>query len=189
VIKRRDTRSISNYLLPALSLMVAAVGCAGQTPAAHDARAAGEWTFRLPETRSPYAGLAIADTGGRPTALGLVDDALATPAAKVETPAAPKPQPVTQKRSLVATNTPMAEPAPQPQAATPPSLPAAAPAQPEALALNTPPVPDARDEMRYSEREQQAKKQSNFRGGDAIVISASALVIILLIVILILLLT
>jgi hypothetical protein len=185
VNKRRDTQSISNYFLPAL-LTIAAVGCAGQTPTAHDARAAGEWTFRLPETRSPYAGLAIADTRGQPTALGLVDDALAAPAAKVETAATPKPQPVTQKR-LVATNTPKSEPAPQPQAAAP--VPTAAPAQPEQLALNTPPVPDASEEMRYSDREKQSQKQSNFRGGDAIVISASALVIILLIVILILLLT
>lgn len=183
---RRDTRSVSNYFLP-LSLMIAAVGCAGQTPAAHDARAAGEWTFRLPETRSPYAGLAIADTGGQPTALGLVDDALAAPAAKAETPAAPKPQPVTHKRTEVATN--VRKPEPQPEAATPPAAPVAAPAQPEMLALNTPPAPDANEEMRYSSREQQAQKQRDFRGGDAIVISASALVIILLIVILILLLT
>ncbi len=186
-MKRRDTQSISNYLLPALSLMMAAVGCAGQTPAAHDARGAGEWTFRLPETRSPYAGLAIADTGGQQTALGLVDEALGAPAAKVETAATPKPQPVTQKRSLVAANAPKAEPAPQPEAATP--VPTAAPAQPEQLALNTPAVPDASEEMRYSDREKQSQKQSNFRGGDAIVISASALLFILLIVILILLLT
>jgi len=186
VNKRRDTRSISTYFFPVLSLALAAVGCAGQTPAAHDARAAGEWTFRLPETGSPYAGLAIA-TPGQQTGLNMVDDALA----KTE-PAAPKASPVTQPRPVVAKNTqkPAAAPAPQPTAAAaPPSLPAVESTQPEQLALNTPPVPDARDEMRYSQREQQSQKQRDFRGGDAVVISASALVIILLIVVLILLLT
>jgi outer membrane biosynthesis protein TonB len=187
VNQRRDPRSISNYFLPALSMLfVAAVGCAGQTPTAHDARAAGYWTFRLPETRSPYAGLAIADTQGQPTALGLVDDALASTAAKVETPAAQKPAP--RPRPVVA-EAPKPQPAPQPEAATPPQLPAAVQAEPEQLALNTPPVTNAGEEQRYSQREQQSQQQRNFRGGDAIVISASALVIILLVVILILLLT
>jgi hypothetical protein len=191
VNKRRDTGSISTYFFPALSLAIAAVGCAGQTPAAHDARAAGEWTFRLPETGSPYAGLAIASPGQQ-TGLNMVDDALAAPAAKTETAATPKARPAPAPRTVVAQNThqPAAAPASQPTAATaPPSLPAVASAQPEQLALNTPPVPDARDEMRYSEREQQSQKQRDFRGGDAVVISASALVIILLIVVLILLLT
>jgi hypothetical protein len=190
VNKRRDTGSISNYLFPALSMLaVAAVGCAGQTPAAHDARAAGQWTFRLPETRSPYAGLAIANPG-QSNALGLVDDALETTPAS-QTPVAPKARPVAQPRTVLAKNTQQPAPAPvsQPAAATPPSVPAAAPTQPEQLALNTPPAPDAREEMRYSQREQQSQKQRDFRGGDAIVISASALVIVLLIVILILLLT
>lgn len=189
VNKRRDTGSITNYLFPALSVMaVAAIGCAGQTPAVHDARAAGEWTFRLPETQSPYAGLAIANPG-QPSALGMVDDALETPATASEAPATPKARPVAQPRTVLAKNTQQPAPVTQPTPATPPSLPAAAPTQPEQLALNTPAVPDAREEMRYSQREQQSQKQRDFRGGDAIVISASALVIILLIVILILLLT
>jgi hypothetical protein len=189
VNQRRGSRSISTYSFTAFALAIAAVGCAGQTPAAHDARAAGEWTFRLPETGSPYAGLAIASPGQQ-TGLNLVDDALATPAAKTETAATPKARPVTQPRNVVAKNTqPAAAPAPQPAAATPPSTPAVAATQPEQLALNTPPVPNASEEMRYSQREQQSQKQRDFRGGDAIVISASALVIILLVVILILLLT
>lgn len=185
--KRRDPGTSSTYFFSAVTIAIAAVGCAGQTPATHDARAAGEWTFRLPETSSPYAGLAIANPGRPTAALNAVDEALA----KTEVAATPKALPVTQPRTVIAENTTQpAAPAPQPTAATtPPTAPAVAPAQPEQLALNTPPVPDAREEMRYSQRERQSQKQSNFRGGDAIVISASALVIILLIVILILLLT
>jgi hypothetical protein len=192
VNKRRDTGSISNYLFPALTMMaVAAVGCAGQTPAAHDARAAGEWTFRLPETRSPYAGLAIANPG-QPSALGMVDDALEMPVAS-QAPATPKARPAAQSRTVLAKNTQQPAPAPapvtQPTAATPASVPAATSTQSEQLALNTPVVPDAREEMRYSQREQQSQKQRDFRGGDAIVITASTLVVILLIVLLVLLLT
>jgi hypothetical protein len=189
VNKRRDTGSITNYLLPAVTMMaVAAGGCAGQTPAAHDARAAGEWTFRLPETRSPYAGLAIANPG-QPSALGMVDDALETPVASSEVPVTPKARPVTDARTVLAKNTQQPAPVTQPTAATPPSVPAATSTQPEQLALNTPVVPDAREEMRYSQREQQSQKQRDFRGGDAIVITASTLVVILLIVLLVLLLT
>jgi hypothetical protein len=186
VNKRRDTGSTSSYLFSALSVIaIAAAGCAGQTPAAHDARAAGEWTFRLPETGSPYAGLAISDRGYQQNGLNLVDDALATPAAKAEAPA-PKPRPVMQ-RSVAKTTA--AKPEPQPAAApAAPATPVAVSTQPEQLALATP-ATTAGDESRYSQREQQAQKQRDFRGGDAIVISASALVIILLVVILILLLT
>jgi hypothetical protein len=188
VNKRRDTRSISNYFLPALSILaVAAVGCAGQTPAAHDARAAGEWTFRLPESGSPYAGLAIGNPGQPTQGLAMVDDALATTAAKTETPAAPKARPALA-RTVVAENARDSVTAPQPLAATPPSLPAVATTQPEQLALNTP-ATNVNEESRYSQREQQSQKQRDFRGGDAIVITASTLVVILLIVILILLLT
>lgn len=187
VNKRRDTGSTSSYLFSALSVIaIAAAGCAGQTPAAHDARAAGEWSFRLPETGSPYAGLAISDRGYQQNGLNLVDDALATPAAKAEAPAR-KPRPVMQ-RSVVAKTT-AAKPEPQPAAApAAPATPVAVSTQPEQLALATP-ATTAGDESRYSQREQQAQKQRDFRGGDAIVISASALVIILLVVILILLLT
>jgi hypothetical protein len=169
-------------------LAVAAAGCAGQTPAAHDARAAGEWTFRLPESGSPYAGLAIGNPGQPTQGLAMVDDALATTAAKTETPAAPKARPALA-RTVVAQNTQKPVTAPQPTAATPPTLPAATPTQPEQLALNTPAKTDANEEMRYSQREQQSQQQRDFRGGDAIVITASTLVVILLIVILILLLT
>ena len=182
VNKRREIR-ISNYLFPALVISLAAVGCAGQTPQAHDARAAGEWTFRLPQTRSPYADLAVAQ-GGAPTSLAMVDDALAS------TPAQParKPRPAPQPRQELAKNAAQPAPVLQPIAATPEPV-AAAPSQPEQLALNTPAATDPNEELRYSQRDQQSQKQREFRGGDAIVISASALVIILLVIILILLLT
>jgi len=188
VNKRRDTGSTSSYLFSSLSVIaIAAAGCAGQTPAAHDARAAGEWTFRLPETGSPYAGLAISDRGYHQNGLTAVDDALATSAAKVEAPAQ-KPRPVTQSHTVVAKTT-VAKPEPQPAAApAAPTAPVAVTTQPEQLALATP-ATDARDESRYSQREQQSQKQRDFRGGDAIVITASTLVVILLVVILILLLT
>lgn len=188
VNKRRDTGSTTSYLYSALSaIAIAAGGCAGQTPAAHDARAAGEWTFRLPETGSPYAGLAISDRGYHQNGLSAVDDALSTSSAKVET-AAPKPRPVTQSRTVVAKTT-AAKPEPQPVAApAAPEAPVAVTTQPEQLALATP-ATTAGDESRYSQREQKSQQQRDFRGGDAIVITASTLVIILLVVILILLLT
>jgi hypothetical protein len=187
VNKRRETGSISSYTFSLVSLIAfAAIGCAGTTPQTHDARAAGEWTFRLPETSSPYAGLAIARPSGEPSALGMVDDALAATPTPVLAPANPQPRPVSQTRTVLAKNVSQPAPAPQPIAATPP---ATVKPEPEQLALNTPPVTNASEEMRYSQREAQSQKQRDFRGGDAIVISASALVIVLLIVVLVLLLT
>ncbi|HKP57075.1 MAG TPA: hypothetical protein VJV78_10155 [Polyangiales bacterium] len=167
-----------------LAIVVAAVGCAAQTPVARSPRAAGEWTFRLPETHSPYANLAIGQ-GGQPSTLGLVDDALASTAGPERAAREAKP------RKLAATQLAKqsAAPAPQPIAAAPATpAPIARPEQPEQLALNTPPVTTS-EEQRYAQRESQSQKQRDFRGGDAIVISLSALVIIVLVVILILLLT
>lgn len=186
-VNKRREMSISNYLFPALVISLAAVGCAGQTPQAHDARAAGEWTFRLPQTRSPYADLAVAQ-GGAPTSLAMVDDALASTPATNPTQPARKMRAASQPRPVLAKNAAQPAPAPQPVAAMPEPV-AAAPSQPEQLALNTPAATDPNEELRYSQRDQQSQKQREFRGGDAIVISASALVIILLVIILILLLT
>jgi len=53
-------------------------------------------------------------------------------------------------------------------------------------ASNTPPT--ARDAQLYAAREDQAKEQQNYRGGDVLVIGASTVLLILLIVLLILLL-
>ena len=110
--KRREMHLVSNHFLPVLTLIgLAAVGCAGQTPAAHDARGAGEWTFRLPETQSPYAGLAIARGNSEPTALAVVDDALASTPVSSEAPALAKPRPIAAPRPVLAANS---KPAPEP---------------------------------------------------------------------------
>jgi len=179
--KRRVTGQSSKVARPSmlLLLVLAAVGCAAQTPTPRDARAAGEWTFRLPETQSPYAGLAIAHGSGN-EALAAVDDALAdTPNARVAPqPAKPK---LATKRTVVANAAPAA-PAPQPVAVET----AATPVEPQPLALHT---PTTSEEQLYAQRESQSQKQREFRGGDAIVISASAIVVILLVVLLVLLLT
>jgi len=178
---RRDSGRKLFVFLSLSSIALAAMGCSGQTPTPRDARAAGEWTFRLPETRSPYAGLAIAHGTGDPAALAMVDDALAETAK----PAAPVQQKPQAKRAVLAKveQAPAAEPVALPIADV-----AAVPVAPQQLALNAP-APTTGEEQRYSQREQQSQKQRDFRGGDAIVISASALVIILLVVILVLLLT
>jgi len=166
-----------------LAIVVAATGCAAQTPAARDARLAGEWTFRLPETHSPYANLAIGE-GGQPAALGLVDQVLASSAGPER--AAPQAKP--QKRPAVQLAKQVATPAPQPIAAPAPA-PSVQPERPEQLALNAPPITASGEEQRYSQRESQSQAQRDFRGGDAVVISVSALIIIILVVLLILLLT
>jgi len=167
-----------------LAIVVAAIGCAAQTPVARDARPAGEWTFRLPETHSPYANLAIGQ-GGQPSTLGLVDDALASSAG----PERAAPQAKLRQRPAPQLAKQAAAPAPQPTAAeTPAPTPSVRPDQPEQLALNTPPVTPS-EEQRYSQRESQSQQQRDFRGGDAIVISVTTLIIVLLIVVLILLLT
>ena len=181
MIERRVLERSSIVLCSILAL--AAVGCANQTPTPRDARAAGEWTFRLPQTRSPYADLAIAHGSGDSGALAMVDDALDTTPAATTAPAKPRP---VAKRTVVAQAEPAlaAKSAPQPMAASVMATPV--PAEP--LAMNVPKTSQS-DEQRFSQREQQSQKQRDFRGGDAIVISASALVIILLVVILILVLT
>jgi hypothetical protein len=185
VNQRRVT--LMNLSRPAslLAIVVAAVGCAAQTPAARDAHLAGEWTFRLPETHSPYANLAIGQ-GGQPSTLGLVDEALAATESpkRAVAPAQSKKVPAVQ----LAKNSPAADPQPT-AAALPEPAPSVQPAAPEQLALAAPPVTSAGEEQRYAQRESQSQKQRDFRGGDAIVISASAIVLVLLIVLLVLLLT
>ena len=181
MIERRVLERSSIVMCSVIAL--AAVGCASQTPTPRDARAAGEWTFRLPETRSPYASLAIAHGTGDPGALAMVDDALGeTPVAKAD-PAKPR-----VKRTVVAQTEPKADAAAAAKSAPQPVAAMATPVQAQPLALHVPPTAPS-DEQRYLQREQQSQKQRDFRGGDAIVISASALVIILLVVILILVLT
>jgi cobalamin biosynthesis Mg chelatase CobN len=178
-------------VLPALCL--AAFGCAGNTASPVDARAAGEWTFRLPETRSPYAGLAI-DRGGpaiaqNDQAKSVLDDSTTTvtstglalaPVSK--TKAQPKSRALlaSARTEDVATSAPSAAPATTPEVAV---------EQPEQLAAQLPAQTTSNDAERYSDREAKSEKQSKYRGGDAIVISASALVIILLVVILVIVLT
>jgi hypothetical protein len=184
VSTRRVTLTSLSRPATLLAIVVAAVGCAAQTPVARDARLAGEWTFRLPETHSPYANLAIGH-GGQPSTLGLVDEALASTAGPER--AAPQAKPRQRPAATLAKQT--SAPAPQLTAASLPApAPSVRPEQPEQLALNAPPVSPS-EEQRYSARESQSQKQREFRGGDAIVISLSALVIIVLVVILLLLLT
>ena len=164
-----------------LAIGVAAIGCASQTPAARDARLAGEWTFRLPETHSPYSDLAIGQ-GGQPSTLGLVDEALASSAGpeRAARQAKPRQRPAVQLAKHSAA-------APQPTTATLPA-PSVQPERPEPLALNAPQTAPG-DERLYAQRESQSQKQRDFRGGDAIVISVTALIIIVLVVLLIILLT
>lgn len=162
---------------------VAASGCATAGEMKHGL-GAGEWQARLPTTQSPIQELAYghgSHAQANDADLSSLDDLFSpTPAAQ------PKPKPVKQLRAtapkrLVATAAPaapVAPPAPIAEQASP--QPAAA--APVLLAEN-----DARD--RYASREQEAKPQQQFRGGDAvIIISATTLIIVLLIVLLILLL-
>ena len=186
----REVKRSLKLVLPALCL--AAVGCGANSSRPVDARAAGEWTFRLPETRSPYAGLAI-DRGGSNTP---AQNALESGAADVAptqlalAPAAPaKAKRSTARPAYANLQKPVAPQTTAPLAATPQAAPAQ---EPELLAVNSPaPVADntSAEAERYSSREAKSQRQRDFRGGDAIVISASALLLILLVVILILLLT
>jgi hypothetical protein len=181
----------ANYLvLPALCL--AAFGCAGNTASPVDARAAGEWTFRLPETQSPYAGLAI-DRGGpaiaqNDHAKSVLDDSdVTTPSTELAVAPASKSKAQPKARMLVANA--RAEKPSMPEATAPPATtPEVKVVEPEQLAVQLP-ATTSNDAERYSGREAKSEKQRDYRGGDAIVISASALVIILLVVVLILLLT
>lgn len=181
----------ANYLvLPALCL--AAFGCAGNTAAPVDARAAGEWTFRLPETRSPYAGLAI-DRGGPAIARNqqaksvLDDSAFTMPSTGLAVAPASKSKAQPKVRTLAAKA--LAVKPTTTEATTPPeTTPEIKVEEPEQLAVQLPATTSS-DAERYSDREAKSEKQRNYRGGDAVVISASALVIILLVVVLILLLT
>jgi hypothetical protein len=166
--------------------VTAAVGCAANLPETRQGRAAGEWQFHLPATRSSIGGLAFGSGGSAVPA---------DRAAKQEQPVPP----------LVAAAVP-AKSTPRVQRVrhvpAPPVAPEPAPApldtddsrEPPAAAPTTAPAPvqlaqaEASPEQRYREREATTPKLEQFRGGDAIVISVSALLIVLLIVILILLL-
>src|SRR5688572_31244012 len=117
VNNRRSTGRNLFLSLSLSSIAFAAIGCGAQTPVPRDARAAGAWTFRLPETRSPYAGLAIAHGTGEPTGLSMVDDALAETPKQAQ---ATKPIAVQAKRTVVAKAEPKAaEPVAQPVADAP----------------------------------------------------------------------
>jgi hypothetical protein len=179
-------RNLIFILLPLMSL--AAIGCASSNAKPVDARAAGEWTFRLPETRSPYASLAVAHGTEAELAKVTAGDAkpdepliAAERKAKPQRAAHVRPAPAAREPE---SSQPAAPPAEAPQVSTD---------QPqELLALHTPAPASTSagsDAERYAGREANAQKQREYRGGDAIVISASALVIILLVVILLLLLT
>jgi hypothetical protein len=164
--------------------VTAAIGCAANLPETRQGRAAGEWQFHLPATRSSIGGLAFGSGGG---------SVPADRAAAHEQPDQP----------LIAAAVP-AKSTPRVQRARhvspPPLLPEAAPVdthdspEPPAAAPTTAPAPvqlaqaEPSPEQRYREREAITPKLEQFRGGDAIVISVSALLIVLLIVILILLL-
>lgn len=185
------TRRIVQCLWLGCALSLAAGGCATTNSEVKHGLGVGQWQARLPTTASPIHELAYGRGG---SSVGYFDDSLADlgnvdellrtePLVQTTQPKAKLAKHVAAPKRLTANDAPakLAEPAPsepvaaatpQPQAAEPPVL----------LAQN-----DARD--RYAGREQQAKEQKNFRGGDAVVvISASALLIVLLIVLLILLL-
>jgi len=168
-----------------LGLMVAAaVGCASNMPDAKDARAAGEWRFRLPATPSPYGTLAYGSGGSSEPAAQLAEaDDLklvpATPAAKRE-PSVTRPRLASVKPQAKSLPSPKSDP----QIVEQPVATAAAPAPaPVLLASNS-----AAPETRYAQREAKSQKLQEYRGGDAIVISGGVLLIVLLIVILVLLL-
>jgi type IV secretory pathway VirB10-like protein len=192
VNRRRATGRVSLFLLPLLGF--AAIGCASSTSKPVDARAAGEWTFRLPETQSPYASLAVAHGTGTELAALSADEMEAAPAEARTYAVERKTKPQPAARTRQATPTPQKAVRPQPTA--PPAAieapqPVAAPS-PELLALNTPGLataPANSDAERYAGREAKSERQREYRGGDAIVISVSALIIILLVVLLIILLT
>jgi hypothetical protein len=176
-------RSRQIRLLTLGFFVTAAVGCAANLPETRQGRAAGQWQFHLPETRSSIGALAFGKGGSAVPAGRAVAEQPDQPlmAAAVPVKSAAHVQRVRH-------------------AAPAPVVPEAAPKatdeseQPPAVAPTTAPAPvqlaqaEATPEQRYRERETTTPKLEQFRGGDAIVISVSALLIVLLIVILILLL-
>jgi hypothetical protein len=167
-------------------LVTAAAGCAANLPETRQGRAAGEWQFHLPTTRSPIGGLAFGRGGS------------AVPADRAVTNEQPN-QPL-MAAAVPAKSTARTQRVRHMQAA--PIVPAPAPVntdgdnrEPPAVAPTTAPAPvqlaqaEPTSEQRYGQREARSPKLEQFRGGDAVVvISASALLVVLLIVILILLL-
>lgn len=188
-IRRASGRLTRCLLLPLLGL--AAIGCASTNSKPVDARAAGEWTFRLPETRSPYASMAVAHGTDAELAKLSADQLESAPAeaGTYATERKAKPRPVVRARQAA----PAVPKAVHPQPTAPPTEPEpVATPSPELLALNTPAPttqPAGDDAQRYAGREAKAERQREYRGGEAVVISVSALLIILLVVVLILLLT
>jgi hypothetical protein len=164
--------------------VTAAVGCAANLPETRSGRAAGEWQFQLPATRSSIGGLAFGRGGS------------SAPAERTATPE--QPTQLLAAAAVPAKSTPRVQRVRHVPA--PPVLPEAAPVdthdsqEPPAAAPTVAPAPvqlaqaEASPVQRYREREASTPKLEQFRGGDAIVISVSALLIVLLIVILILLL-
>jgi hypothetical protein len=187
-VRSRRNQSLVSMTLFAMTIGVAASGCAtGGTEAGHGL-GAGQWQARLPTTQSPIAGLAFG-RGGSSEPLAALDsdtpDDVLRPTVTEVTMAAKSVAKPAQRRvpSVAATQPAPAQAVAQaePQQSQQVEAPAVTePAQPLLAANDV--------DSRYAQREASAQDQQKFRGGDAIVISAGAIVVVLLIVILILLL-
>jgi hypothetical protein len=178
------TQRSRHILILALGFFAtAAIGCAENLAETQHGRAAGEWQFHLPTSRSSIGAMAFGSGGSSQPAVASeqADQPLLAAAVPAKsTPRAPHVRHVS--------STPVQPDAAPVQTddiheAPPAAAPTTAPA-PVQLAQADP----SSVEQRYREREATSPKLDQFRGGDAIVISVSALLIVLLIVILILLL-
>ncbi|HEY2732579.1 MAG TPA: hypothetical protein VGI70_01270, partial [Polyangiales bacterium] len=159
-------------------LVSAAIGCAGNIPQTHDIRAAGEWRFHLPQTRSALGDLAYGRGGNStPAAISAADQSLLAENTLKQPASAPR----AVHRAQHAAKQPEALPA-IPEAVEPPAAAPTPSEQPVQLAQAD------QAEQRYQQRESASKPLEKYRGGDAIVIGAGTLVVVLLIVILVLLL-
>lgn len=179
---QRTQHNVQKLLLGVF--LTAAMGCAGNIQDARPARGVGEWTFRLPDTKSSIHELAYGRGGN------------STPAAQPVLASADMPK-STQQRALPhhpRQHAVAAAPAPAQlpshpeqaeQAAEPAHVEPAATQEPTQLALA-----DTGADQRYGAREAESRELQKFKGGDGVVIgvSAGALVVVLLIVLLILLL-
>jgi hypothetical protein len=177
VITKRHQHSIQFVLG---LLVTAAVGCAGNIPDTRQARAAGEWRFRLPTTQSAVGGLAYGRGGSSEPAVSAPDSQPLMASANAS-------KTTVHVAHVRRTNAaPVAAPTPaltDPASTSQPNAAPIAASEPVQVAQA-----DTNPEQRYGERETASKKLETFRGGDAIVIGAGTLVVVLLIVILVLLL-
>jgi hypothetical protein len=140
--------------------------CAGSLADAPHGRAAGEWSVRMPATRSPIGSLALGRGG-------------------TSAPAAASTAPLTT-RAHVQRWTPVARPAlakvDAPREA--PALPLMA-ANPEtSLSATLPATQESEAQLRYASREQTSPQQQEFRGGQILIVGLGAVLVVVLVLVL-----